>query len=63
MSLEDMAVELGRHGERINSLEEHRERQNGCLQRIEAKLDRFTWWLVLTLGGAVTSLVVVLLKQ
>jgi hypothetical protein len=58
-----LEVTVGRHEERLEKVEEYQDRQNGSLQRIEAKIDRFTWWLVLTLGGVVTSLIIILVKQ
>lgn len=46
----------------IASLRQWQEKQNGVLTRIEEKLDRFTWWLVLTLGGVVTSLILLIVN-
>ncbi|MBS3977748.1 MAG: hypothetical protein KGZ75_13690 [Syntrophomonadaceae bacterium] len=58
----NLEVTAGRHHERLEKLEQYQEKQNSNFQKIEAKLDRFTWWLVLTLGGVLTSLILLLVN-
>lgn len=41
---------LSDHGARIGSLEDHRKRQNGKLDRIESKLNWIGWGLAGTFG-------------
>lgn len=62
MNPEEIVSTLSGHEQRLTNLEKWQEKQNGSLQRIEAKLDRFTWWLVLTLGGVTATLVSILLR-
>lgn len=57
-----LEVAVGRHDERLENVEAYQAKQNGSLQRIDTKLDRFTWWLVLTLGGVTTSLILLLVN-
>jgi hypothetical protein len=59
MNMEDVAGKLSNHDARLENLEDYQKEQNGHLRRIEEKLDRFTWWLVLTLGGVVTTLIII----
>lgn len=60
-----VALEVGqaRLEERVALLEDWQEKQNGSLRRVEEKIDRFTWWLVLTLGGVVVQLVLTILRR
>jgi hypothetical protein len=57
-----LEVARARIEERVDDLEEYRKKQNGTLQRLEEKIDRFTWWLVLTLGGVTTSLILLVIN-
>lgn len=45
---------------KVNTLEErfghHEEKQNGTLQRLEAKIESIQKWLIYLLGGVSTSL-------
>ena len=62
MEVSEMMAMLATHAEKISSLEEHRERQNGCIQRVENKLDKIYFWLVGLMGGVVTSLILLLVN-
>ncbi|MGI6352545.1 MAG: hypothetical protein ACOX6M_12745 [Armatimonadota bacterium] len=46
----------------IENLKGWQKTQNGHLEKIDEKLDRFQWWLVLALGGIAANLAVVILK-
>lgn len=75
--MEDLAVVVARHGERIDDLEDrfnrHEAKQNGSLDKIWTKLDgieqtlqgRPTWGtalLITTLASAVVGLVMFIVK-
>lgn len=57
------ASKLSDHGARIKNLEEYQEKQNGHLSRIEGKLGSIYNWLLALLGGAVVSLILLILKD
>lgn len=40
----------------VDSLKEYQEKQNGHMQRIEAKVDKIYLWLIGLMGGVITSL-------
>lgn len=45
-----------RTDERLSDLERYQAKQNGSLQRLEAKVDKIFYWLIGILGGLVVSL-------
>lgn len=57
-----LEVETARHDERLSDLERWQKRQNGSLQRLEAKLDKFFMWLVAFMGGVIGSLILLFLQ-
>lgn len=65
--IQKLAVESGRHAERLSDLEEHRKRQNGILLRIEDKIDNLIRWLmtasITLLGGFVLGLIAWLVQR
>jgi len=46
-----------------DSLKERQEKQNGNLERLEAKIDRIQQWLVGLLGSVIVSLVLLLVNM
>lgn len=58
----DCAANFAKHSERIHSLEDHRTRQNGSLQRIEARLDHLGWALAGILGAVSIQLALTILR-
>lgn len=65
-AIQNLAVETGRHSERLSDLEDHRRRQNGTLLRIEDKIDNLIKWLmtasITVLGGFVLGLITWLVR-
>ncbi len=57
-----LEVTQGRLEERVSDLEEWQKKQNGSLQRLEAKMDRIQQWLIGLLGGVTASLVLLLVN-
>ncbi|MDP3058516.1 MAG: hypothetical protein Q8N36_03565 [bacterium] len=57
-----LEVTVGRHEERIGALEGYQVKQNGCLLRLEAKMDSLNKWLMMLLGGMVVSLVLLIVN-
>lgn len=53
----EMAITLAKHDERICNLEEWQKKQNGSLQRLEQKVDGIYSWLIGLMGGIVTALI------
>ncbi len=66
-SIHNLAIEAGRHAERLSDLEEHRKRQNGILLRIEDKIDNLIRWMMTAsltvLGGFVLGLIAWLVQR
>jgi hypothetical protein len=56
MEMEEIAINLTEHAERIRNLEAWQKKQNGSLQRIEGKVDKIYIWLIGLMGGVITSL-------
>ncbi len=56
--MEQIAATLARHEERIDALEQYQAKQNGSLQRLEAKVDKLYSQQMALLGGMVTSLLI-----
>lgn len=54
--MEEIAINLTEHAERIRNLEAWQKKQNGSLQRIEGKVDKIYIWLIGLMGGVITSL-------
>ena len=52
---EELSIQTARLEERVENLEEYRARQNGSIQRLEAKFDRLQSWLVGLLGAALVN--------
>jgi len=53
----EMEVQIAKHSERLNKLEEWQAKQNGSLQRLEAKVDGIYTWLIGLMGGVIASLI------
>lgn len=66
-AIRKLAIESGRHSERLSDLEEHRKRQNGLLFRIEDKIDNLIKWMMTAsltvLGGFILGLVAWLVQR
>jgi uncharacterized coiled-coil protein SlyX len=60
--MNDMEVLLGKHDERLKKLEEWQAKQNGSLQRLEAKVDGIYTWLIGLMGGVIASLIMLVLN-
>ncbi len=58
-----LEVAQARLEERMQDHEDYRKKQNGTLQRLEEKLDRFYWWLVGLMGGVIASLILLLVNM
>ena len=58
-----LEVAQARLEERARDHEDYRKKQNGTLQRLEEKLDRFYWWLVGLMGGVIASLILLLVNM
>ena len=58
-----LEVAQARIEERMQDHDEYRKKQNGTLQRLEEKLDRFYWWLVGLMGGVIASLILLLVNM
>ena len=58
-----LEVAQARIEERMQDHEDYRKKQNGTLQRLEEKLDRFYWWLVGLMGGVIASLILLLVNM
>jgi hypothetical protein len=56
-------VQVARLEERVESLEEHRQRQNGSLQRLEDKVEDIWKMLTLTLLGVLGSIIATLFAK
>lgn len=56
----NLEVEVARLQERVSAIEEWQTKQNGTLQRLEAKVDGMTKWLIGLLGSALLSLVLLI---
>ncbi|WP_235603225.1 hypothetical protein [Thermoanaerobacter sp. YS13] len=52
-----MEVQIAKHSERLNKLEEWQAKQNGSLQRLEGKIDGIYTWLIGLMGGVIASLI------
>lgn len=46
MDMTAIATKLENHNERLKNLEAYEKKQNGSLQRMEAKVDKILWWLL-----------------
>lgn len=57
-----LEVTVARHEERLEKVEEYQDKQNGSLQRLEAKMDSLNKWLIGLLGGVITSLILLLVN-
>jgi len=57
-----LEVAQARVEERVTDVEEYQQKQNGSLQRLEAKMDRIQQWLVGLLGGVVCSLLLLIFQ-
>lgn len=57
MDMEQIIATLAQHSERLDNLEEYQEKQNGSLQRLEAKVDKIYAWLIGVLGSVIASLI------
>lgn len=53
----NMEIQIAKHDERLNKLEEWQAKQNGSLQRLEAKVDGIYTWLIGLMGGVIASLI------
>ena len=53
----DLASEFATEKEKVANLEAWQTRQNGTLQRLEAKLDNLRNWIMLTLATALLTTV------
>jgi uncharacterized coiled-coil protein SlyX len=53
----DMEVQIAKHSERLNNLEEWKAKQNGSLQRLEQKIDGIYTWLIGLLGGIIATFI------
>lgn len=62
MSVESLAIEVARHGERLESLEAYQKKQNGSLQRLEEKIDKIYMWLIGLMGGVIASLILLVVN-
>jgi len=60
MKMEDIVITVTRHDEQISSLKKWQKKQNGSLQVIDEKLNRFYFWLIGLMGGMITSLVLLI---
>ena len=58
----DLHVAQGRLEERVSSLEEWQAKQNGALQRLEAKVDNINKTLIGLMGGVITSLILLVIN-
>ena len=58
-----LEVAQARLEERMQDHEDYRKKQNGTLQRLEEKLDRFYWWLVGLMGGVIASLILLIVNM
>lgn len=58
----EMEVQIAKHSERISKLEEWQAKQNGSLQRLEAKMDKIQQWLIGLLGSVIASLILLLIN-
>lgn len=58
-----LEVTVARHEERLEKVEEYQDKQNGSLQRLEAKMDNLNKWLIGLLGGVITSLILLLVNM
>lgn len=58
----DMEVQIAKHSERLNKLEEWQAKQNGSLQRMEQKIDGIYTWLIGLMGGVITSLIILVVS-
>jgi hypothetical protein len=56
----DVIAILARHDERIEAIEKTQEKQNGSLQRLEAKIDKIYFWLIGLMGGIIASLLLLI---
>lgn len=63
MDMENIVRALSGHEERLKSLEDYQDKQNGHLEKIEKKLDNIFNWLIALLGGAIVSLILLLLRD
>ncbi len=58
-----LEVGQARLEERVDKLESWQTKQNGTLQRLEEKIDRFMWWIIGVLGGVIVQLALTILKR
>ena len=58
-----LEVAQGRLEERVENLEAWQAKQNGSLQRMEAKMDKMQQWLIGLLGGVIASLILLLVNM
>lgn len=58
----NMAVTLAKHDERLQKLEEWQAKQNGSLQRLEQKMDGLHTWVIGLMGGVIASLILLIVN-
>jgi hypothetical protein len=63
MDMENIVRTTSAHEERLKNLEDYQKKQNGHLEKIEKKLDTIYDWLIKLLGGAIVSLILLLLRD
>lgn len=63
MDMENIVRTTSAHEERLKSLENYQKKQNGHLEKIDKKLDTMHGWLLKLLGGAIVSLILLLLRD
>lgn len=58
MDNETIVIKVSSHEERLHNLEVWQKKQNGSLQRIEAKIDKLIWWLMISFAGIISALLI-----
>lgn len=58
----NMAIVLAKHDERLQKLEEWQAKQNGSLQRLEQKMDGLHMWVIGLMGGIIASLILLIVN-
>lgn len=62
MEMEEIVERLVGVESRVISLEDWQNRQNGSLERLEAKVDGLYKWLIGLMGGVITSLLLLVVQ-
>jgi len=63
MDMIEIAERLAAAEHDLQALKDWQQKQNGSLQRLEAKMDGLQKWLIGLLGGVITSLILLLVNM